>query len=51
MKETCEECFKIKCGQCGWEAADEDVAQIQAGNLTACPVCGWKPGDRVIIKE
>jgi len=46
MEETCEECFKIKCGQCGWEATDEDVTKIQCGKLTACPVCGWKPGDK-----
>jgi DNA-directed RNA polymerase subunit RPC12/RpoP len=39
----CVDCFKIVCKQCGWEATDMDVIKIQKGEMTACPVCGWKP--------
>lgn len=45
MKEEkqCIECYKIRCKQCGWEACDADVKRIQKKELTACPVCGWRP--------
>lgn len=39
----CNDCFKIICKQCGWEASDTDVKQIQSGIMTACPECGWSP--------
>jgi hypothetical protein len=42
-KENCDICYKIICKQCGWEASDEDVLQIQKGQITACPECGWEP--------
>lgn len=43
----CETCFKIICKKCGWAATDADVLKIQKGEMTACPECGWKPGDQV----
>jgi hypothetical protein len=43
-KEDCVVCFKIVCRNCQWEPSDEEVIQIQAGKLTACPQCGWVPG-------
>lgn len=42
-KYDCEVCSKIICKQCGWEASDSDVKQIQTGELTVCPECGWSP--------
>lgn len=36
----CEDCFKIKCKNCGWEPSEEEYQQIVQGNLKACPVCG-----------
>jgi len=42
-KKDCDICYKIICKQCKWEANDEEVAQIQQGELTTCPICGWKP--------
>ncbi len=44
-KLECNACYRIICKQCGWEATDEEVSRIQKGELAACPVCGWKPGD------
>ena len=44
---SCETCFRIRCKQCGWVATEEDVHDIQQGTLTACPLCGWKPGDEI----
>jgi hypothetical protein len=41
--ESCDICYKIICKGCGWEASGEEVLKIQKGELTACPVCGWKP--------
>jgi hypothetical protein len=40
---SCEICYKIICNKCGWEADDEAVLEIQKGNITACPECGWTP--------
>lgn len=48
-KITCIDCFKIICRQCGWEADDVAVVQIQKGELIACPTCGWKPEDEIIL--
>lgn len=47
MKNTndCDICYKIICRQCGWEADDGAVLQIQKGEMTACPLCGWQPGE------
>ena len=47
-EETCEICYKIICKQCKWEADERAVAQIQSGVMTACPLCGWKPGDAIL---
>lgn len=44
----CVTCFKIICKQCGWEAQECDVLLIQKGEMTACPDCGWKPGEKVL---
>jgi DNA-directed RNA polymerase subunit RPC12/RpoP len=43
----CVTCFKIICRRCGWIASEEEVAEIQNGEIIACPECGWKPGDTV----
>lgn len=44
-QQTCETCYRIACRKCDWVANAEDVIQIQKQILTACPQCGWKPGD------
>jgi len=44
-KQDCAVCYQIICKRCGWVASDEAVLQIQRSELTACPDCGWKPGD------
>ncbi len=44
-KITCKDCFKITCKNCDWVASEEEVLQIQKRLMTACPKCGWKPGD------
>jgi hypothetical protein len=46
-KEDCAICYKIICKQCGWEASDTEVVQIQKGEITACPECGWRPGNAI----
>ena len=43
--EVCDICYQIRCKACGWIADEESTAKIQLGKLTACPVCGWKPGE------
>ena len=50
-KQNCEICYRIICKQCGWVASDYDVSKIQKGELSACPTCGWKPGDTVSLSE
>jgi hypothetical protein len=47
LRESCHICFTIRCKQCGWEATEEDVVRIQRGEMRACPVCGWRPGEAV----
>lgn len=42
---SCEVCFRITCKRCEWVATDQEVERIQKGNLNACPICGWKPGE------
>lgn len=44
--QNCDICYKIICRKCGWEASSEEVLQIQKEELTACPLCGWKPTKR-----
>lgn len=44
--EECIDCFKIKCRGCGWEPDDEELILVQTGQLTACPLCGWMPGEK-----
>ncbi len=44
-KEECEECFKIICLRCRWSADNDDYQKIMVGDITACPDCGWKPGE------
>lgn len=39
----CEVCYKIICKGCGWVADDDAVLKIQNGEITSCPMCGWKP--------
>lgn len=45
-QQKCETCYRIACKNCDWVATEEEVVAIQNGTLTACPQCGWKPGDR-----
>lgn len=42
-KENCEDCLKVRCRRCSWEANNEEVSLIQKEILTSCPKCGWKP--------
>lgn len=42
-QENCEECFKIKCKNCGWEASEREVQKVQSGKLKTCPDCGASP--------
>ena len=44
---NCDDCYKIICQNCQWEAKPKDILAIQAGFLKECPVCGWVPGDEV----
>lgn len=37
------QCQKIRCGNCSWEANDDEAEKITKGTLTKCPDCGWKP--------
>lgn len=46
--EDCTVCYKIICKRCRWEASDDDVVQIQCGEITSCPDCGWKPGEAIL---
>ncbi len=46
-RETCSDCFRIVCRACGWVPDDSQVTLIQRELLTACPNCGWKPGQSV----
>ncbi len=39
-KKDCEECFKIKCRNCGWEPKKKELPLVLNGKLTACPDCG-----------
>lgn len=41
---TGENCSKIKCKKCSWEANESQVEQIKRGDLKSCPECGWSPG-------
>jgi hypothetical protein len=47
VEKTCEECFKIKCRECGWEHDDEQVVLIKKEILMSCPVCNWAPGANI----
>jgi len=42
-QQSCDICYQIKCKQCGWVADESSVVKIQNGEMTVCPVCGWKP--------
>lgn len=42
----CDICYQITCKKCKWVAGMEEVEKIQKGELTACPMCGWKPGEK-----
>lgn len=42
-EKNCETCFKIICRNCKWEACEAEIEQIQKGDLTNCPQCGWSP--------
>lgn len=42
---TGENCSKIKCKKCSWEASENEAQQVTEGKLTCCPRCGWKPGE------
>lgn len=41
--ENCEECFRIRCNKCGWEANDKEALLVKKEILIKCPVCGWSP--------
>jgi predicted nucleic acid-binding Zn ribbon protein len=43
----CQECYKIKCGKCGWEPDTDQVILIQNELLTQCPKCNWSPKDQM----
>lgn len=38
--QDCQDCFKIKCRNCGWEPNSKELKLINKGTLTACPMCG-----------
>lgn len=44
-KDKCVDCFRIVCKGCGWVPDAAQFKEMQAGSLTKCPTCGWKPGD------
>lgn len=46
-RKDCDICYQIVCKRCGWKADEDAVLQIQKGEMTACPKCGWRPGDTV----
>lgn len=46
-QEQCTTCYQIACKKCDWVATEEDVLLIQKGEVTKCPICGWKPGDKI----
>jgi hypothetical protein len=46
-EKNCDICYRIICKRCGWVASAEEVSDIQCGRMTACPECGWKPGDLI----
>ena len=35
----CEDCYKIKCKNCGWEPDREELSKVLSGSLTNCPDC------------
>ncbi len=43
--QTCNDCFKIICKNCNWEASFLETQSIQKGEMDCCPECGWKPGN------
>jgi len=43
-EEVCSDCYRIACKQCDWVASEQEVKEIQKGCMSACPKCGWKPG-------
>jgi len=43
--EDCAICYQIKCKKCDWVVTDKEVEKIQKGEMIACPVCRWKPGE------
>ncbi len=40
QNKNCEECFKIKCRNCGWEPSAKELILINKGKLNSCPLCG-----------
>lgn len=40
QNQNCEDCFKIKCKNCGWEPDEKELIEVQSGKLTKCPDCG-----------
>ncbi len=36
----CEDCYKIKCKNCGWEPDEIEFKEVMAGRLNICPDCG-----------
>jgi len=42
-KMNCDECYKIICKICKWEASEKELEDIRSGVLENCPVCGWSP--------
>lgn len=39
-EQDCEQCFKIKCKNCGWEPDSGEMELLNQGLLTKCPDCG-----------
>lgn len=48
-----EKCETISCGRegCDWKASDSEASMVAKGELTACPDCGWKPGESKKAQE
>ncbi len=38
--QICEDCYKIKCKNCGLEPDEKELSLVQTGKLANCPDCG-----------
>ena len=39
QNKDCEDCYRIKCKNCGWEPDEFELNKVQNGSLTSCPDC------------